>query len=359
MLYRIAFIIIAILSCSVSLTLTLRLCWEVKGPGLVSAVVAIAIGLTLELSKYSLAPAGLRMFASGRRVVGCILVAIAVVLVLGSVGASVSYLVAASNRQIEEATRNSESYRAATARLHNLETEPEVLAETARRDAANNYRHRALQTAEALRKLRGQHAALQQTLSTTLHEPNAAAPTQQLAEAVGMPAHRLRLTLFAVMAGLVEALSMVAVLLLHAAPLQAREPQPQVALQAVQVDAAPVEPEVVPLQAPGPEPQDAAPEIVPVEPEVVPLQAPEPVERVEVEVAAPLDDPLVAAREQIVSGALAPVLRSVQQQLSISQRPAQRILKQLADEGVLHRDNRGRYCVATNGNGNGMAHAVT
>jgi hypothetical protein len=91
----------------------------------------------------------------------------------------------------------------------------------------------------------------------------------------------------------------------------------------------------------------------------VPLQAPEPVERVEVEVAAPLDDPLVAAREQIVSGALAPVLRSVQQQLSISQRPAQRILKQLADEGVLHRDNRGRYCVATNGNGNGMAHAVT
>jgi hypothetical protein len=306
---QVVFAAVAALTCSVSLVLTLRLSWQVGGTG-VAAAMALAVGAAWELSKYTLAPTGLRWLLCGtprRRWAGAGLSVMSLVLVCGSLAASMGYMLATDSAAHARAVEASPEYRAAVAELAHRDVEIKLLADTARGDAAHGYRSRALQTASELRRLRAERAALQSSLGALQTAPGTSG-WAALAQLLACSEGALRLAAFAVVACMLELLSIVTLMLARGAErLPASATQRSVQHERCSAGAA--------------DKRAAAP--------------------------AAADDALYASiRQAIVEGRVEPVLRAVQRMANISQRPAQRYLLRLAEEGVLRRDDRGRYQLA-------------
>ena len=308
---QVVFAVVATLTCSVSLVLTLRLCWQVGGSG-VAAALALAVGVAWEASKYTLAPTSVRWLLSAtprRRLAGAGLSVMSLVLVCGSLSASMGHLLAADTDAHIRAVEASPEYRAAVAELAHRDAEIGLLADTARRDAAHGYRSRALQTASELRRLRAERATLESSLGA-LQASREASAWAALAQVLGCSDATLRLAAFSVVACMLELLSIVTVMLASGTEqLQAPVRHRSAAQRERCSDAGATERRA------------AAP--------------------------AAADDALYASiRQAIVEGRVEPVLRAVQRMANISQRPAQRYLLRLAEEGVLRRDDRGRYQIA-------------
>ncbi|WHI46789.1 hypothetical protein [Microbulbifer sp. VAAF005] len=124
------------------------LVWGLTAGGIVAGLTATA----LELCKFSFAPLGLWLRSKGRPI-GNVLLTLWPFLVLISIAATVGFLESHTAEQKQLNTRNSLEYQTMQQQLSSLEQQINNLNGIIATDAANNYRKRAIKTAEQLENL--------------------------------------------------------------------------------------------------------------------------------------------------------------------------------------------------------------
>jgi len=221
-------LLIAIVSCAISATLTLRFCLELReSNNALSTWIAVAIGLVWEAGKVTFAPVGLRLISSRCQhevVTGLVLCGLAGVLMLGSIGASLGYLVQADGRRQQEAVQASRRYQDRQAQIATIDGQLRSLVRAADQDSEEGYRTRAATTQTQIAELRRERArlsvevdALEATAGVSPDTDTHASTTLDalfLRDAVP-GATRLRFVVTAIVALMLELLSVAAIWLLR------------------------------------------------------------------------------------------------------------------------------------------------
>jgi hypothetical protein len=141
----------ALIFCGTSVVFTIGLWISIPAVG-AGQLVAGLTATALELCKFSFAPLGLWLRSKGR-FIGNVLLFLWPFLVLISIAATVGFLESNTAEQKQFSTRNSLEYQTIKQQLSSLEQQINNLNGIIATDAANNYRNRALKTAEQLENL--------------------------------------------------------------------------------------------------------------------------------------------------------------------------------------------------------------
>ncbi len=148
--------LIAMFSCALSFWLTVRFCGQLS-PGHASLEI-LAIGFVWEMSKLVFGTSGAHRLAHGgtdQRRLGYALVAMSLVLAVGSVVASLAFLRQTDHRLSEQAVQASNAYQRRAANVAAMDREIDTLAAVASQDAATQmYRARSLRTLDRVAALR-------------------------------------------------------------------------------------------------------------------------------------------------------------------------------------------------------------
>ena len=169
---------IAGLSCTLSLWLTLRFCrqlWPEEG-----GLLLVLLGLTWESAKLYFGPIGVRGLGvgePGQRLGSLLLATMALVLMAGSVVASMAYLSQADAQDQQRALTSSRAYAESQELLRSLDAQIGVLSVAAARDVDQNFRKRALATSEAISDLRHQRAEASAAIAKMETHPEVLAST--------------------------------------------------------------------------------------------------------------------------------------------------------------------------------------
>jgi len=339
--------LIAALACTVSVVLTVQFCWHLRGDsGLFAGVVAAAIGIAWETSKYVYAPAGVRLIASGRPVLtigGLALCAISVVLVGGSITASLGYLAELDDRQRQAQLRSSSEFQDAQAQLTALDREIALLTQTASADADHSYRQRALATLATVRQIRAERDAIRERLAA-IKAP--ASPAMQagvfggLANLLSVDALRIRSLAYGVVAVMLEAISLAALVLLGARRTSpSLKPQPVVEEEPMEHGLASCEVDV-PETAPSPVVAIVTTDELTGEDETMPTTPDEANNPSEDE------DRYERAKQLVLQAQVAPTYRALQSALQLGQTTAREFLATMEQDGILRRVGK-RYSLVT------------
>ena len=209
---------ISLLGSGLSFTMTLRFCqrhWPEDG-----GLMLVALGLLWELAKLHLAARGLAAAVHGgrswERLGGASLVALALVLAAGSVGASVGCLVQTEKQDQKRILASSRAYASAVRDLEAIDRQIALLTETASRDLAHGFRKRAIDTTHALDSLRERRDAVSgdvQALEQQGGSPGVVSMSPDLSGRLD-PA-QVRLAIHVAVAAVLEIVSMVGMFLLE------------------------------------------------------------------------------------------------------------------------------------------------
>jgi hypothetical protein len=338
---------IAALACGVSLTLTLRFCLGLRtGDDLPATALAGALATCWEAAKWTFVSAGASQLRRGypsQIAAGAGLCLLSLALVIGSVGASLSYLQQHAGELREQTLASSRTFQDLEAGLRGIDVELATLRATASHDAESGYRARALGTLAAARQLaeRRKAIAAQRNAAATggVHSASASV-LQPIADAIGIDAARMQLLVHLAIALLLEAIGAAALLLLRLTapaadravaikPRRSSPPHLGHSLAQLHPDASASDPAVVlqPDAAASGWPATAHPD------------AGAPDRAVVVQSDA---DAYARCRELITGGAITPSYRAVQAAVQVGQNRARRYLLALCDQGVLAK-RHGRF----------------
>jgi hypothetical protein len=210
---------ISLLGSGLSFSMTLRFCqrhWPEDG-----GLMLIALGVLWELAKLHLAARGLAAIVHDRRLSerlgGAGLVALALLLAAGSVGASVGCLAQAENQDRKRALTSSRAYTSAVRELEAIDSQIALLTETASHDLSRGFRKRALDTSRAVDELRHRRDASAREIrvlelpggSTGIFDGHVSDLP------AGLDPTNLRLAVHLAVAALLEVISMVGMFLLE------------------------------------------------------------------------------------------------------------------------------------------------
>ena len=180
----------------------------------------VLLGLTWESAKLYFGPIGLRglgIGGPGQRFGSLMLAVMALMLMAGSVVASMAYLSQADAQDQQRVLTSSRAYAESQELLRSLDTQIEVLSVAASRDVAQNFRKRALATSDTISGLRRQRADASAATANMEAHPDALASTPFIAsmgallpgEAVGN-GKRIRCISHAVIAVMLELIGVAA-----------------------------------------------------------------------------------------------------------------------------------------------------
>ena len=329
-------LLLAGLSCALSLWLTLRFCrqlWPDEG-----GVVLMLLGLTWELAKLHFGPVGVQGLFRGRfagRLGSLLLATMAVVLMAGSVAASMAYLGQADAQDHRRALSSSRPYNDARTNMQSLDVQLAVLAATATSDAAHGYRRRALATSDAMIELRRQRAADSAVAAgLEMHPEQLTNATLFVSLGALLPgdAHAnakcIRALSYAVIAVMLELISVAALCLARVHRMHRRD-----------VDAP---------NKKGGSPK-AAVHLVGASDAAAPIRAakrPARGESFSSLSAAHEAEAAADARVLVLQNKVAPTYRSVQRALGVGQAAAQRLLADMHAQGLLKRVGRRYHVIA-------------
>lgn len=333
--------VIAVLGCGISLVLTIEFCREVRGH--TQAWVPIAIGTVWELAKYNFAVTSLVLLAEGtkvRKLAGVLLGCLALVLVAGSIVASVGYMTALDGEVRGQRVTASERYTDLKASIRQIDTQVEAYQQAAKADMAGNYRTRGLQTLKNVTGLLNERARMAdelRELETRGSEKgnsikilgNALSPKGFHSNA------RLHAWAFALISIVLELISVAALALLRLSPsgLHVSEPTYQTAPQEA-VSKKAIKPAAArsPIADNPPAIRKAGMATAEAKPTTDIHQAP----------IAKYDE----AKELILSGRIPPNFRAVRSSLRVGQEPARAVMEALQREGVIIKTGR-RFQIQT------------
>jgi hypothetical protein len=327
---------IGALACGVSLALTLRFCLGLRtGDDLAATALAGAMACCWEAAKWTFAAAGAAQIRRGRPrqvAAGVGLCLLSLALVVGSVGASLSYLQQHAGELRERALTSSRTFQDVEARLRGMDAELATLRATAAQDAEHGYRSRALGTLAAARHLaeRRDAIAAQRNAAATggVHSASASV-LQPIASASGLDATRLQLLVHLAIALLLEAIGIASLLLLK-----------------LTVPAASQAGAAMPSRTSSPSIRDdsAQPRQDAGAPDCAAVVQPDAAAAGCAAAVQPDADAYARCRELITGGAIAPSYRAVQAAVRVGQKRARKYLLALCDQGVLAK-RHGRFYV--------------
>ncbi len=306
--------LIAIFSCALSFWLTVRFCGELS-PGHASLEI-LAIGFVWEMSKLVFGTSGAHRLAHGgtdQRRLGYALVAMSLVLAVGSVVASLAFLRQTDHRLSEQALQASDAYQRRAANVAAMDREIDTLAAVASQDAATQmYRARSLRTLDRVAALRTERTqAVQEMMrletSGSLGErPKAGSAPLALGGWVSTEA--MRGCAQCVLAVVLELVSVLAMGLLVTREDDTQPSAGPPSLYLVRSSAKPQPPQRGPCSA-------------------------------SAEISAEMDG-YARAKALVGSSRLKPSYRAMRKALDISQPTALRFLRIMAAEGILRREGR-------------------
>ena len=168
---------LGLLACAISLILTMQYCRMLRGdlPGHLPE----ALGLLWEVGKYMFVTAGLAFLAwkdFGHKLAGFCFLIIAMVLVVGSIRASMHWLSENDSDLREKSTRQSQAYQALSQEIEALDTEYELTMANAKSDQTMNMRTRSIEMAKSaalLRERRSEIVAKRATLENSVPQQEA------------------------------------------------------------------------------------------------------------------------------------------------------------------------------------------
>ena len=353
---------IAVLSCSLSLWLTLKFCRQLWPEQ--TGVELVGLGITWEASKLYFGPHGLQGIFRGafkQRLGGLFLLSLCITLAAGSVAASLGYLVQTDSREQTRALASSRAYRSAEKKLAALDAQIGNLSASAQRDVAENFRSRALRTAAHLDALQSKRDATEAQLQRLEVQP-AQAEGSDFFQQIGalfpgqalQNAKRIKLAAHGVIAVMLELISLTTLFLLQssqaaAAANQHQPPQVQPGTPAgTRLHAIPRTDFGARVPAPrrGTEQDDTGTPGLRTD---FGAKVPAPLSRAgqgDTDVLDPHKSTRYqAAKDLIASAELEPTYRELKRTLAISQGTAQRFLAAMQSEGFLQRVGR-KYQVA-------------
>ena len=327
---QLIFLLLSVLSCATSIALTINFCWHLRTEtSIFAGLIAVAIGIAWECAKYGFAPKGFQLlYGEDRPTLLCAglgLICVTIVLVLGSVCASMGFLLESDAESQRRTIEQSGQYQDARTQIASLDAEIALLQQTAKADLSHHYRKRAMGTlaqANALRTRRDTiSSSLQQFESTpTLASPYFASLAGFLAGDQKSNARKIRLIAYAVVALMLEIISICAVTLFIS--------QRKNLLRA-DFDTKYVDENVIPPSSKQNLDRGTC--------------------RGDTGTNGIHDTRYKEARRLIISRKISPSVRSVKAALKVSQIPARRFLKALQEEGVLFRTENNRYRLAREG----------
>ena len=216
---------ISLLGSGLSFTMTLRFCqrhWPEDG-----GLILVALGLLWELAKLHMAARGLAAVVHGARVSerlgGLGLLALALTLATGSVGASLGCLMQVEAQDQQRTLASSQAYARAVHELEALDGQLALLNDAAAYDLARGYRKRALETSQKIEELRPRRDVAARAVRGLEIKGDATAAwadgefTGFLGVAGQFDPRRLRFGLHLAVAALLEVVSMVGMFLLERA----------------------------------------------------------------------------------------------------------------------------------------------
>ncbi len=218
---------VAGLTCLISTVLTVKLCLELApDTAVLSLGIAAGLGLAWEAAKYTFAAAGLRLVGqnSGRnfapRLGGVFLCGLTLVLVCGSVVASLGFLATVDAQRVAASRQASEQYRQAQAQLATFDRQMAALTANAEADAEAGFRTRGRATLDRVAEMQQErvHLAASLSASGTSDAPESAffvALGSMLAGDAQANARRIRFGAHAVVAIMLELMSVAALWLLQ------------------------------------------------------------------------------------------------------------------------------------------------
>lgn len=350
---QLVFLLLSLVSCASSVALTINFCWHLRSDAsFFAGVMAVSIGFAWECAKYAFAPLGLRFLRAQSPALilgGLVLMAVTLMLVCGSVVASLGYLLqsdAASQRRTMEQSR---AYRDSQQQLAALDAEISLLHRSAKADVSRHYRLRAMETltrADTLRERRdGVTRALQRIESPTLADGSFFGQLASIFETrPTSKAQAVRLIAYLVVSLMLEIISICAVTLwafcTGSTAIGGSSAFPQVFGQGLSGFHQRTD-----FGATG-----SSSQAVPAMPKrwkpFAHNRSPHEEGRADTGTTQGMDTRYSAVRDLIVSGQIKPTIRAVRYALHISQEPARRFLAQLCGEGILTALGNNRYHVA-------------
>ncbi len=165
--YRLLAYSIAGMTCAISLILTVGMCRELRPES--QGIIPIAIGVVWELAKYYFAVMGLLFLGLSNmrmRLLGGCLSCIALVLVMGSIAASLGYLAELDVTRVGAKTSFDTAQKDLKSQIASLDQQITILTLSSQEDVAQGMRRRGLATLEQIGPLR----AARRDLSSTLNQ---------------------------------------------------------------------------------------------------------------------------------------------------------------------------------------------
>jgi phage shock protein PspC (stress-responsive transcriptional regulator) len=272
-----------------------------------------------------------------------------VVLVAGSVAASLGYLAELDGRHREAVLQRSARYRELRAQLDELDREISILTQAAEADTERSYRRRALDTLATVRELRSERDQVRQALASLAGTAAAAVSPGQIAQAgvlgglarlLNLEVSRVRVVAYGVVALMLELIS-IAALLLASGPRPrptAATPEPS-PTEGLAPPAPASQPQVAETLVPGTVPVARAQTTVATESDTEGSMQAEPRE-IEPRPGIESDGRYHQARELVMTRSVSPTYRALQSALQMSQATARTFLEKMVDEGVLRRAGR-------------------
>ena len=202
---RFLYAALAAVSCSVSTYLTIKFCSELRGSPAIGAL-PVALGVSWEAGKY--------LFTFAARTYSRALYLLVFCLVVGSIAASVGYLLDMDTAASEYRAQHSDAHAQLLHRREMLKMRLEVMQDTAKRDTEAGYRKRAIGMLSGVSAVDVDLRDVEQRISAIRHHEVSGGYWGAAAEVAGISAQRIRAFVYLFVAIMLELISIVSILLM-------------------------------------------------------------------------------------------------------------------------------------------------
>ena len=221
-------LLVFLASCTVSLFLTIHLCWHLRASGgIFTGVIAVVLGVCWESSKYMFTPFALRLIAdkngSSAHVLGGFgLLVLTLVLVMGSVLASLGFFLQSDSLSKQKGLQHSAEFKHATAKLSAINTQITLIQTAAKKYINNTYTTRGMKILKEVPTLHRERKQVEQELlALKTSSLSAGSPffsgLASLVVSEGVPTQetikRIKVVLYTVLAIVLELISLASLML--------------------------------------------------------------------------------------------------------------------------------------------------